>query len=238
MRMKGGLYRALVTVQDPKQAEEYAIEDEEPLEVLLKSPELLRVLGGLNLSSEVCDEAERLASVASLIQEYTRDAVVEKRVTDLRIAEDNERVNAGTAAKREKKFNFQKIFSEDVEELYHVPAKRIWAFNKTEVGWAVSGVIFAAANGWVFPIWGIFFAQMLGIYFNRDPNKLRQETAKWAGVFISVAVASFVFSTLQFGSFGVVGQKMIRRVRTLLFDRLLHMEVGFHDNPKHTPGFL
>eukprot|EP01066_Platyproteum_vivax_P015745 Platyproteum_vivax@DN6922_c0_g1_i2.p1 len=239
MGIKGGLYRALVMAQDPKQAEEYPIEGEESLEeAMLKRPELLRALSSFHPPPGESEEAERLASVASLIEEYTqRDTTVHRRITDLTMVEDPDRVNKKPDDKPEK-FSLQKIFSEEPEDIYPVATKRIWGFNRTEAGWVVCGFIFAAASGWIFPAWGIFFAQMLGVYFNPDPTKLKQETAKWAGIFVAVAVAALVFSTLQFGAFGIVGQKMIRRVRTLLFERLLHLEIAFHDHPGHSPGYL
>ena len=46
------------------------------------------------------------------------------------------------------------------------------------------------------------------------------------------------FTSLQGYCFGVMGQRLSRRVRTVLLHAMLRMEVGWFDRPENTSGAL
>lgn len=57
-------------------------------------------------------------------------------------------------------------------------------------------------------------------------------------LFALTGAAKFVTMTLQFGFFGNIGEWMTKRARMGIITAVMSMEIGFHDDPEHSPGQL
>jgi ATP-binding cassette subfamily B (MDR/TAP) protein 1 len=87
--------------------------------------------------------------------------------------------------------------------------RRIFAYSKDKIHIFILGIIFALANGVIFPIFSIFLSKMLASLLKISVNPNDQEAIDninlYALVFLILAICALVVCTVQITSFGVVG---------------------------------
>ncbi|XP_050236256.1 ABC transporter B family member 4-like [Mercurialis annua] len=127
--------------------------------------------------------------------------------------------------------------SSSEEKAPEVPLSRLASLNKPEIPVLIFGSIAACANGVIFPIYGILLSKVIKTFYE-PPHELRQDSKFWALIFMVLGVASFVVIPLQFYFFAVAGSKLIQRIRTLCFEKVVRMEVGWFDEPEHSSGAI
>ncbi|XP_048227950.1 ABC transporter B family member 4-like [Ricinus communis] len=123
------------------------------------------------------------------------------------------------------------------ENTPEVPIRRLAYLNKPEIPVLIFGAIAACANGVIFPIYGILLSRVIKSFYE-PPHELRKDTNFWALIFMTLGLASFVVIPLQFYFFGVAGSRLIQRIRTICFEKVVHMEVGWFDEPEHSSGAI
>ncbi|CAL9202553.1 unnamed protein product [Musa hybrid cultivar] len=113
--------------------------------------------------------------------------------------------------------------------------RRLAYLNKPETPVLVLGSIVAAINGVIFPVFGIVISSVLKTFYE-PPDELRKDSKFWAVMFVLLGVVTFLVVPAQHYLFGVAGGKLIERVRSLSFERLVHQEIGWFDKPSNTSG--
>ncbi|CAL9767746.1 unnamed protein product [Musa acuminata subsp. burmannicoides] len=113
--------------------------------------------------------------------------------------------------------------------------RRLAYLNKPETPVLVLGSIVAAINGVIFPVFGIVISSVLKTFYE-PPDELRKDSKFWAVMFVLLGVVTFLVLPAQHYLFGVAGGKLIERVRSLSFERLVHQEIGWFDKPSNTSG--
>ncbi|CAK7348531.1 unnamed protein product [Dovyalis caffra] len=116
-----------------------------------------------------------------------------------------------------------------------VPISRLAYLNKPEVPVLMAGSIAAILNGVIFPIYGILLSNMIKTFFE-PPHELRKDSKFWALMFMTLGLASFVVYPTQTYLFSVAGCKLIQRIRSMCFEKVVLMEVGWFDEPEHSSG--
>uniref|UniRef100_A0A2N9G753 Uncharacterized protein n=1 Tax=Fagus sylvatica TaxID=28930 RepID=A0A2N9G753_FAGSY len=121
-------------------------------------------------------------------------------------------------------------------EIYpKVPLRRIAYLNKPEIPVLLLGTIAAVINGVILPIFGILLARVINSFYE-PPHKLRKDSNFWALMFVALGVVSFVAIPARGYLFAVAGCKLIERIRIMCFEKLVHMEVSWFDEPEHSSG--
>ncbi|KAL0418947.1 UNVERIFIED_CONTAM: ABC transporter B family member 11 [Sesamum radiatum] len=118
-----------------------------------------------------------------------------------------------------------------------VPVRRLAYLNKPEVPVLIAGAISAIANGAIMPIFGILISSVIKTFFE-SPHKLRKDSKFWALMFVVLGCASLIAYPARTYLFGVAGQKLIRRIRLMCFEKVVNMEVGWFDEPEHSSGMI
>ncbi|KAJ7008065.1 ABC transporter B family member 11-like [Populus alba x Populus x berolinensis] len=118
-----------------------------------------------------------------------------------------------------------------------VPISRLVYLNKPEVPVLIAGAIAAILNGVIFPIFGILISRVIKTFFE-PPHELRKDSKFWALMFMTLGLASFVVYPSQTYLFSVAGCKLIQRIRSMCFEKMVHMEVGWFDEPDHSSGAI
>ncbi|KAK4407871.1 ABC transporter B family member 11 [Sesamum angolense] len=118
-----------------------------------------------------------------------------------------------------------------------VPIRRLAYLNKPEVPVLIAGAISAIANGAIMPIFGILISSVIKTFFE-SPHKLRKDSKFWALMFVVLGCASLIAYPARTYLFGVAGQKLIRRIRLMCFEKVVNMEVGWFDEPEHSSGMI
>lgn len=119
-----------------------------------------------------------------------------------------------------------------------VPNSRVWQLAKSDAPAVLAGVLFAIANGCLFPSLAFFFAEMITAYTIFDLELLRSDTLYWGAAFWFLAAISFVVNFFQIYLLTYVGERITERLRVILFRALLRQNIAFFDEPKHSAGIL
>ncbi|KAI3944321.1 hypothetical protein MKW92_005790 [Papaver armeniacum] len=123
------------------------------------------------------------------------------------------------------------------EEAPQFPLRRLAYINKPEIPVLLLGVVAAGISGVVFPIFGILFSKMIKTFFE-PPEELKKDARLWALIFLLLATVSFFASSASMYFFAVAGCRLIKRVRSMCFEKVLYMEVGWFDEPENSSGAI
>ncbi|KAM2745612.1 hypothetical protein PS2_021317 [Malus domestica] len=118
-----------------------------------------------------------------------------------------------------------------------VSLHRLAYLNKPEIPVLLLGTIAAVANGSILPIFGVLISSVIKSFFE-PPRELRKDSEFWAVIFIVLGVASFMVLPARQYLFAVAGCKLIKRVRSMCFKKVVYMEVSWFDDPEHSSGAI
>ncbi|CAH8390935.1 unnamed protein product [Eruca vesicaria subsp. sativa] len=118
-----------------------------------------------------------------------------------------------------------------------VSITRIAALNKPEAPILILGTLVCALDGTIFPIFGLLLAKVI-IAFFQPPHELRSDSRFWSIVFVLLGVLSLVVYPTHMTLFAVAGGRLIRRIRSMCFEKVVHMEVGWFDEPENSCGAM
>ncbi|KAJ9187944.1 hypothetical protein P3X46_003352 [Hevea brasiliensis] len=118
-----------------------------------------------------------------------------------------------------------------------VPIRRLAYLNKPEIPVLVAGSIAAIINGVIYPLFGILISRVIKAFF-KPAHELRKDSKFWAIIFMIVGIVSFLACITQLYLFSVAGSKLIQRIRSMSFEKVVHMEVGWFDELEHSSGTI
>ncbi|KAJ8898756.1 hypothetical protein K2173_005042 [Erythroxylum novogranatense] len=118
-----------------------------------------------------------------------------------------------------------------------VPIRRLASLNKPELPILIFGAIAASLNGTILPIYGILISRAIKTFFE-PPDELRKDSRFWALMFLILGIATFVLSPIRTYLFSVAGNKLIQRIRSICFEKVVNMEIGWFDEPEHSSGAI
>ncbi|XP_007025208.2 PREDICTED: ABC transporter B family member 9 [Theobroma cacao] len=122
-----------------------------------------------------------------------------------------------------------------VQRRKNVSIRRLASLNKPEVPAILIGCIAAAVHGVIFPLFGLFFSSAIKSFF--EPAKqLLKDAREWALWYVGMGVVILVVGPVQNYLFGVAGGKLIQRIRSLTFEKVVHQEISWFDDPANSSG--
>ncbi|KAL9285379.1 putative ABC-type xenobiotic transporter [Arabidopsis thaliana] len=123
------------------------------------------------------------------------------------------------------------------EHRQNVSITRIAALNKPETTILILGTLLGAVNGTIFPIFGILFAKVIEAFF-KPPHDMKRDSRFWSMIFVLLGVASLIVYPMHTYLFAVAGGRLIQRIRVMCFEKVVHMEVGWFDEPENSSGTI
>ncbi|KAK9070037.1 hypothetical protein SSX86_010436 [Deinandra increscens subsp. villosa] len=118
-----------------------------------------------------------------------------------------------------------------------VPLRRLAYLNKPEAPVLIIGSVTAIINGTIFPLFSVLLASMIKTFYE-PPHKMKSDSKFWALMFLIMGVASLVTYPGKSYLFAVAGAKLIKRMRSLCFEKVINMEVGWFDRPENSSGAI
>ncbi|WVZ12255.1 hypothetical protein V8G54_016785 [Vigna mungo] len=118
-----------------------------------------------------------------------------------------------------------------------VPLYRLAYLNKPEILVLLAGTLASAVNGVILPIIAVFISKMITIFYEPH-DELRKDSKLWALLFVALGLVSFIMMPCRFYLFGVAGGKLIKRIRKMCFEKVVHMEVSWFDKAEHSSGAI
>ncbi|MEE6519414.1 hypothetical protein FKM82_031223, partial [Ascaphus truei] len=124
------------------------------------------------------------------------------------------------------------------QELPDVTLSKILALNKPEWLYIVIGVIAAAVCGGIYPTFAVIFGKVIGAFQELDPIKKSQRTILLSLMFLTLGVISLIVYIIMGFAFGISGENLTMRLRSLSFKALLRQDIGFFDDHANAVGVL
>ncbi|KAI7750743.1 hypothetical protein M8C21_013045, partial [Ambrosia artemisiifolia] len=118
-----------------------------------------------------------------------------------------------------------------------VPLRRLAYLNKPEIPVLISGSLVAIINGTVYPIFSLLLSNMIKTFYE-PPHKMISDSKYWAAMFLILGLVAFVAYPGRSYLFGIAGSKLIKRIRSLCFEKVVNMEVGWFDKPENSSGAI
>ncbi|KAK6932270.1 ABC transporter type 1, transmembrane domain [Dillenia turbinata] len=112
---------------------------------------------------------------------------------------------------------------------------RLATLNEPELPILVLGCFAAAAHGVIFPIFGLLLSTAIKIFYE-PPEELRTDSKFWALMFFSLGVIILLCVPFQNYLFGIAGGKLIERIRSLSFRKVVHQDISWFDDPTNSSG--
>ncbi|PIA30044.1 hypothetical protein AQUCO_05700033v1 [Aquilegia coerulea] len=119
----------------------------------------------------------------------------------------------------------------------NVSVKRLANMNKPEFKFLLIGSFGAVVHGVMLPIFGLLLSTAIKIFYE-PPQELRKDSKFWSSMFLLLGVIVFVFIPIEQYFFGVAGGKLIQRIRSLCFGKVVYQEIGWFDDPAHSSGAI
>ncbi|XP_044503102.1 ABC transporter B family member 11-like [Mangifera indica] len=118
-----------------------------------------------------------------------------------------------------------------------VSFQRLAGLNKPEIPVILLGSISAIANGMLMPIFGILISSIIESFY-KPRDELEKGTRFWAIIFVVLGIVALLVNPAQTYFFSIAGCKLIQRIRSMCFEKVVHMEVGWFDQPEHSSGTI
>ncbi|KAK9706898.1 hypothetical protein RND81_07G159300 [Saponaria officinalis] len=128
-------------------------------------------------------------------------------------------------------------FEEGEKKQPNVSMRRLAGLNKPELPILLLGSLAASVHGIMFPMFGFMMSSMIKTFYE-PPDLLHKHTRKWSLIYMSLGIASIFIVPFQNFLFGVAGGKLIRRIRYLCFEKIVHQEVKWFDDPANSSGAI
>ncbi|KAK6239564.1 hypothetical protein QUC31_005033 [Theobroma cacao] len=114
---------------------------------------------------------------------------------------------------------------------------RLASLNKPEIPVLLIGTIASIVNGLILPTYALLLSEVIKTFY-KPPNELKTDSRFWALIFMALGLASLLAYPTETYLFSIAGCKLIRRVRSMCFEKVVHMEIGWFDEPEHSSGSL
>ncbi|KAJ0015078.1 hypothetical protein Pint_20132 [Pistacia integerrima] len=131
-------------------------------------------------------------------------------------------------------------FEDGINESSYAPPSqwRLLRMNAPELGQALLGCIAAIGSGAVQPINAYCVGSLISIYFRTEKSEIKSRSRTLSFVFLGIAALNFTSSLLQHYSFSVMGEKLTKRVREKLLEKLMTFEIGWFDQEDNTSAAI
>lgn len=121
---------------------------------------------------------------------------------------------------------------DDVEERSKVSLARLIYLNKPEIPVLLLGIGATVVSGVLFPMLGVLISSSIKSFYE-PPHQLKKDSRFWTLMYVASGVVSLISLPVEYFLFGVAGGKLVERIRSLSFERIIHQEISWFDNPSN-----
>ena len=105
------------------------------------------------------------------------------------------------------------------------------------------GILGGAGHGAILPCFSVIFSNILGVLIvmsipGGDTQTERDKATFWALMFVVLGVGSGIANYFQSAMLNVSGDRLARRIRSLLFANIMRQDLPFFDHPDNGVGRL
>ncbi|OON15699.1 ABC transporter, ATP-binding protein, partial [Opisthorchis viverrini] len=118
--------------------------------------------------------------------------------------------------------------------------KRMMKYSSPEWGFIVGGCIGSAVAALTTPGFLLLYSEVFSVLqtTQQDPVGAQERSVFLSGLMLLVAAFYLIGMCMEGYFFGVVGERLTRRLRDELFRAVVHQEIGWFDREENQPGVL
>nr|GMD11587.1 ABC transporter B family member 9-like [Ipomoea batatas] len=129
--------------------------------------------------------------------------------------------------------NEEEAYENSREEQKITSIKRLAALNRPELPCLVLGVIVACIQGAIYPVFGFIISMAIKALFE-PPSKMIKDSRFWALMCLSLGLVTFLVLPIQNFFFGIAGGKLIQRIRSFAFKKVIYQDISWFDDPTNS----
>ncbi|KAK9983466.1 hypothetical protein SO802_032991 [Lithocarpus litseifolius] len=118
-----------------------------------------------------------------------------------------------------------------------VPIRRLAYLNKPEILVLLGGTLAAIISGVILPIFGLLVSSVIKTFYE-PPHERKKDAHFWSLMFLVLGVVAFLSYPARSYLFSVAGCKLIERIRIMCFEKVVHKEIGWFDEPENSSGAI
>nr|POE80441.1 putative multidrug resistance protein [Quercus suber] len=106
---------------------------------------------------------------------------------------------------------------------------RLLKMNTPEWGRAMLGCLGALDSGAVQPINAYCVGSLISVYFLKDESEIESKSRVLSLIFLGIGIFNFITNVLQHYNYSIMGERLTKRVRENLLEKLMTFEIGWFD---------
>ncbi|KAL5572555.1 hypothetical protein UlMin_022152 [Ulmus minor] len=115
---------------------------------------------------------------------------------------------------------------------------RLFSLNSPEWKQGLIGSLSAVAFGSVQPIYALTIGGMISAFFAPSHEEIKARIRTYSLVFCLLSFVSIVLNLLQHYNFAYMGERLARRIRIRMLEKILSFEAAWFDEEQNTSGAL
>ena len=115
--------------------------------------------------------------------------------------------------------------------------KRLFAYNRPEAFFLTAGSILAFIDGANFILFAFIFSEVINV-LSKPVHQIPDQAQFWALMFLALACGMFILTVLKLLLLSFAGVKLATRIRTLVFQHIMKMDISWFDKPENATGAL
>mmetsp|Transcript_134539 Transcript_134539/g.335689 ORF Transcript_134539/g.335689 Transcript_134539/m.335689 type:complete len:1325 (+) Transcript_134539:96-4070(+) len=124
-----------------------------------------------------------------------------------------------------------------IAKTYSVPYRQLLRYNRPEWPLFAPGILGAVLHGAVMPVQAWLLVSVLSS-IHSSVDEMEDAVTRICIMFWGLAVLAFFVAAAHYAAFGVLAEAMVQRLRVAILTNVFRQEVGFHDDPEHTPALI
>lgn len=115
---------------------------------------------------------------------------------------------------------------------------RLVLLNSPEWKQGLVGSLSAIAFGSIQPIYALTIGGMISAFFVVSHEEMSHRIRTYSFIFSSLALASIIFNLFQHYNFAYMGEKLTKRIRLQMLEKILTFETAWFDEEQNSSGAL
>lgn len=116
--------------------------------------------------------------------------------------------------------------------------KKILQLQIPESFWIILGTISQVLNGASYPVTILIFSEIFTLFTIKDQIEQKNRSLQMMSIIFAIGAFMTILTFIQNYSFGLIGSKLTKRIRTQMFKSMLRQEIAFHEKQENRTSIL
>ncbi|TYI22086.1 hypothetical protein ES332_A06G080400v1 [Gossypium tomentosum] len=116
--------------------------------------------------------------------------------------------------------------------------RRLLSLNSPEWKHGLMGSLSAIAFGAVQPVYALTIGGMISAFFAKSHQEMQARIRTYAFIFSLLTLLSVILNLIQQYNFAYMGERLTRRIRSRMLEKILSFEAAWFDEEKNSTGAL